>query len=453
MSVLSEPSTGRIVFDRKHLVRLLVPLIIEQLLAVTIGMADTVMVASCGEAAVSGISLVDSINILLINIFTALATGGAVVAAQHLGNRDEKSACESAKQLFLFVTFVSALLGVIALVSNRHLLGLVFGHVEQSVMDNAVIYFTLSAISYPFLAIYNAGAALFRAMGNAKVSMLTALMMNLVNVAGNAVTIYGFGMGTAGAGTASLVARAAGAVIMAVLMLKPRFAIHLENLKDWRPQFGRIRTIMKVGVPNGLENGLFQFGKILVQSLVASFGTSAITANAVAGNMAGIDIIPGSAIGLALVTIVGQCIGAGDKEGAKKYTKKLTILSIVSMAAVSVVMIFAIPLIVQIYDLTSETAELTKQLILAHNLMCIFFWPVAFTLPNALRAAGDAKFTMTVSILSVWGCRIGLSYLFGLVFEMGVMGVWIAMFADWIVRDVCFLWRYFRGKWLNKRVI
>lgn len=440
-------------FSRKDLVRLLIPLIIEQILAVTIGMADTVMIASCGEVAVSGISLVDSINVLLINIFSALATGGAVVVAQHLGNRDQQAACRSAKQLYLSSAFIAGLLGIIALVGNRHILTLVFGHVETAVMDNAVIYFTLSAISYPFLAIYNAGAALFRSMGNSKVSMYTSILMNLINVAGNAITIYGLKMGTAGAGTATLVARVTGAVIMLLLSMRQEYPVHLEEMKNWKPEFALIRTIMKIGVPNGFENSLFQLGKILVQSLVATFGTAAITANAVAGNMAGLVLIPGSAIGLALVTVVGQCIGAGDKAGAKRYTRNLTLLSILGVGICSIVVIFAIPAIVSIYNLSAETAALTKELILSYNIICIVLWPIAFTLPNALRAAGDAKFTMMVSVITAWTCRIGCSYLFALVFKMGVMGVWVAMYADWVVRCICFLWRFFRGKWLEKRVI
>ncbi len=440
-------------FDRKFLAKLLIPLVIEQILAVTIGMADTVMIASCGEAAVSGISLVDSINILLINIFSALATGGAVVVSQYIGNRDNHAACRAAKQLVLFSAIVASGLGIVALVSNRHLLGLVFGHIDADVMSNAEIYFTLSAISYPFLAIYNAGAALFRSMGNSKVSMYISVFMNLINVAGNAITIYGLDMGTAGAGTATLLSRATGAVIVFVLLTKPVYPVHLVDLKNWKPEFGMIRSIMRIGIPNGFENSLFQLGKLLVQSLIATFGTTAITANAVAGGIAGLDIIPGSAIGLALVTVVGQCVGAGDKKAAKKYTKLLTGIAIGAMAVVSVIMIFAIPLIVKIYNLTPETAAVTEEIILAHNLMCIFFWPIAFTLPNALRAAGDAKFTMTVSIITVWTCRIGLSYLFALVFDMGVMGVWIAMFCDWIVRGTAFIIRFCGKKWLEKRVI
>ncbi len=440
-------------FDRKYLAKLLIPLIIEQVLAVTIGMADTVMIASCGEAAVSGISLVDSINILLINIFSALATGGAVVVSQYIGSRDNRAACRAAKQLVLFSGIVAAALGAVALITNRHLLGLVFGHIETEVMDNAVIYFTLSAISYPFLAIYNAGAALFRSMGNSKVPMYVSGLMNIINVGLNAVTIYGLHMGTAGAGTATLIARVTGAVIVFVLLLKPEFEVHFIEIKNWKPEFGIIKSIMRIGVPNGFENGLFQLGKILVQSLVATFGTAAITANAVAGSIAGLDIIPGSAIGLALVTVVGQCIGAGDKKAAKKYTKILTGLAIGSMAVVSIIMIFAIPLIVKIYNLSPETSALTEQVIIAHNLMCIFFWPIAFTLPNALRAAGDAKFTMTVSIITVWTCRIGLSYLFAYAFDMGLMGVWVAMFCDWIVRGAAFIIRFCGKKWLEKRVI
>lgn len=440
-------------FTRKDFVKLLIPLIIEQVLAVTIGMADTVMVASCGEAAVSGISLVDSISILLIGLFSAFATGGAVVAAQHLGNQDNQSACHSAKQLFLFSAFLSGLIAVIALVGNRHILSLIFGDVEQQVMKNAMIYFTLSAISYPFLAIYNAGAALFRSMGNSKVSMYTSVLMNVINLVGNAVTIYGFGMGTAGAGTATMLARIIGAVIMVALLVRPEYPIHLQNLRDWRPEFGAIRTIMKIGIPTGLEGSLFQLGKILVQSLIASFGTAAITASAVASNISGLVSIPATAIGLGMITIVGQCIGAGNKRAAKRYTLNMTLLAIAGNIVLSLLTILAIPVIVSIYALTAQTAALTQELLVVYCIVCMVLWPISFTMPNGLRAAGDAKFTMIVSIASVWLFRIGCSYLFALTFDMGIMGVWYAMYVDWVVRAICFTIRFCGKKWLDKKVI
>ena len=304
-------------FSRRDLWRLILPLVIEQLLAVTIGMADTVMVASVGEAAVSGISLVDSVNILLINIFSALATGGAIIAAQYIGREDRENACAAAKQLLLASTAVSLVIMAGCMFFQRPLLTLIFGQIEPLVMDNANTYFFLSALSYPFLAVYNSGAALFRSMNNSKISMVTSVGMNLINIAGNALTIYGFHMGVTGAGLSSLISRAAGAAAMLVLLQNPHNLIHIEHI--WKPELRprMIRNILQIGIPNGLENGMFQIGKILVQSLIASFGTAAIAANAVASSVASLAQIPGGAIGLGMITVVGQCVGARDYRQAR----------------------------------------------------------------------------------------------------------------------------------------
>ena len=406
-------------FTRKDLQRLIVPLIIEQILAVTIGMADTVMVSGCGEAAVSGVSLVDSINVLLINIFSALATGGAVVASQYLGKRDTENACIAAKQLLYSTTALAAFLMLISLIFRDGILRGVFGHIEQDVMDNAQTYFWLSALSYPFLAIYNAGAALFRSMGNSKVSMYTSILMNLINVGGNALLIFGFQMGTAGAATASLVSRMVGAVIMVLLLRNPHNEVHV--IKIFRPEFhwGMVKNILRIGVPNGLENSMFQVGKLLVQSLVASFGTAAIAANAVAGNLASVELIPGN---------------ARDYTQAKRYAKKLLGLTYVILWGLSLAVMLSSNLLVGMYQLPAETSAIATQLILYHSICAMVIWPASFTLPNVLRAANDVKYTMIVSIASMWSFRIGLSYLLGQGLQLGVLGVWIAMTADWLFR-------------------
>lgn len=449
--ILSE--SGLCMFTRKDLQRLIVPLIIEQILAVTIGMADTVMVSGCGEAAVSGVSLVDSINVLLINIFSALATGGAVVASQYLGKRDTENACIAAKQLLYSTTALAAFLMLISLIFRDGILRGVFGHIEQDVMDNAQTYFWLSALSYPFLAIYNAGAALFRSMGNSKVSMYTSILMNLINVGGNALLIFGFQMGTAGAATASLVSRMVGAVIMVLLLRNPHNEVHV--IKIFRPEFhwGMVKNILRIGVPNGLENSMFQVGKLLVQSLVASFGTAAIAANAVAGNLASVELIPGNAIGLAIITVIGQCVGARDYTQAKRYAKKLLGVTYVILWGLSLAVMLSSNLLVGMYQLPAETSAIATQLILYHSICAMVIWPASFTLPNVLRAANDVKYTMIVSIASMWSFRIGLSYLLGQGLQLGVLGVWIAMTADWLFRAILFLIRFLRGKWTQKQLI
>lgn len=440
-------------FSRKQLQMLIIPLVIEQFLAMAVGAADTVMVSSCGEAAVSAVSLVDSINILLINIFSALATGGAVVASQYLGRQDVDSARTSAKQLIYSVSILSVLVMIVSLIFRRPILSGVFGSIEKEVMDNALTYFWLSAASYPFLAIYNGGAALFRSMGNSKVSMLVSLLMNLVNICGNAILIFGFGMGVAGAATASLVSRMLAAVIMLVLLRNRRHALCVRDLLHVKFHFGMIRSILRVGVPNGVENGIFQVGKILVSSLVASFGTTAIAANAIGNTLSSVECIPGSAIGLAMITVVGQCVGAGDYKQARHYTTLLLKLAYGAMLVTNLLAIIFSGTLVGLFNLTPETAVVARQLLIIHSGMGILLWPASFTLPNALRAAGDAKFTMVVSMASMWIFRIGMSFLLGSFLGLGVVGTWIAMTIDWVVRVIFFAWRYKGNRWEQKKLI
>lgn len=440
-------------FSRKQLTRLIIPLVIEQVLAVTIGMADTMMVASVGEAAVSGISLVDSINILLINVFSALATGGAVVASQYLGRREENNARIAAKQLVYATLALSAGIMILSLVTRNGLLRLIFGQISDDVMQNAQIYFLLSALSYPFLAVYNSGAALFRSMGNSKISMYTSALMNLVNVAGNAILIFGAHMGVAGAATATLVSRILGAVIMMLLLRNRELPIYIEKMFHPEIHMGMIKNILRIGVPNGLENGMFQVGKILVQGLIATFGTAAIAANAVANNLACMAIIPGSAIGLAMITVVGQCVGANDFEQAKRYTVRLTGLTYLCMAALNLLILISSTFLIGIYQLSPETSRMAIELIVFHCFACAVIWPAAFTIPNGLRAANDVRFTMLTSIFSMWIFRIGFSYILGQWLNMGVLGVWVAMSIDWVFRAILFVVRLYRGKWMYRQIL
>lgn len=443
----------RELFDNRALMRLILPLMVEQLLAITIGMADTVMVSSLGEAAVSSISLVDNVNILLINIVSALTTGGAVVASQYLGHGEPEKACDSARQLYHLTFLGAALLMAVCLIFNRGMLSAIFGQVETKVMDGAVVYMALSALSYPFLAVYNSGAALFRSMGNSKVSMYTSVLMNLINIGGNALAIYGLHWGIAGAGLASLVSRAVGAVILTALLFQKKHPIHLEKMYKISFRWSMVSRILRVGVPNGLENGMFQVGKLLVLNLISSFGTAAIAANAICNSVASFAVLPGGAIGLAMTTVVGQCVGAGDSEQADKNIKKLMLLT-QGMMLVTGLSISALsgPL-TGIFNLSQEAAKMAREIILMYGICSFLFWPVSFVLPCGLRGAGDARFTMIVSVIAMWACRIGLSYLFGNGFGWGLMGVWIAMVSDWLVRDTAFIIRYVKGTWKRMRVI
>ena len=438
-------------FSADALRRLIIPLVIEQFLAMTIGMADTIMVTSVGEHAVSGVSLVDNISTLLINVFSALATGGAVVAAQYLGSRDEENACSAAKQLFYAIGALSAATMAVCLLFREPILRLVFGQLEDNVMEAAMTYFLLTAISYPLLAIYNAGAALFRAMGNSKVSMLASLLMNIVNIGLNAILIYGADIGVAGAGFGTLFSRLAGAVLMTWLICQHGHRIHIDHLLHFEFRGQLVKKILRIGVPNGLENGMFQIGKLLVLGLVTPLGTSATAANAIANSVAGVVNVPGNAISLSLITVVGQCMGAGDSKQAVRYTRKLMIIVYLAMGSLSVLLFFFATPVVGLFGLTPGAAVMAIQVLRWCAVFDLIFWPMSFSLPNALRASGDAKFTMNVSMCSMWIFRIGFSYL--LVPQIGLLGVWVAMFIDWIVRAVVFLIRFLSGRWKTKTVI
>ena len=434
-------------FSRKYLIRLIIPLIIEQLLAVTVGLADGMMVARVGEAAVSGVSLVDSISILLIGLFGALATGGAVVSAQYLGHKEKHKACIAGEQLIASTLMLSLGIMALALIGNSGILRLIYGNVESDVMANAVTYLFYSALSYPFIAVYNACAALFRSMGNSRTSMVISVIMNLINIVGNAVLIFVFDMGVAGAAIATLISRAFAAITMFLLLRNKKRAIHIESIRDFRPDMHMIRRILKIGVPNGMENSVFQFGKILVQGIIAGLGTSAITANAIASTMAGLGVLPASAVGLALITVVGQCVGAGDYKAVKTYTYKLLKIAYLFMGLINVLIIILIPLILRLYDVSEETTGIATQLILYYCIMAALIWPVSFALPNALRAASDVRFTMWISMISMWIWRVGFSYIMVFSFKLGVQGVWIAMTIDWIFRSICFITRFHKEKY------
>lgn len=437
-------------FGKRDLRRLILPLIIEQLLAVTVGMADSAMVSVVGEAAMSGVSLVDMLNVLLINLMAALATGGAVVTAQMLGARDRDGARESVRQLLIVSMILSLVLMVTVLFCQRPMLRLLFGSIEQDVMDSALTYFSISAISYPFIALYNACAALFRSMGDSRTSMLISVGMNLLNIGGNALLVYGLHMGVAGVALPSLISRAVAAIVLLVLLTNPTREIFLDWRTKWRVKGDLVRKILHIGIPNGLENSLFQMGRILVLGIITTFGTLQIAANQVANNLCALGCIPGQAIGLAMITVVGQCVGAGDYRQARHYSKKLLGITYLVAGVLNLVILVSLPLLFRLYHISDETRQLASILVFIHAGSGILLWPASFTLPNALRAASDVRFTMVVSIVSMAVFRIGTSYILAFGFQLGAVGVWCSMVLDWICRVICFVLRFRGHAWEKK---
>ena len=440
-------------FDNRMLLALIIPLVIEQLLAVLVGMADSIMIASVGEAAVSGVSLVDQIMVLLINAFAALATGGAVVAGQFLGQKRTEDACRSATQLVWFVTICAIVITLIVYIGKYFILHVVFGQIEPDVMHHADIYLMIVSASIPFMALYNGGAAIFRVMGNSRVTMQVSIIMNIINVGGNAILIYGFHRGAEGVAIPTLVSRIVAALIITVLLCDQRRTLHIERTLHYRINWSLVKKILSIGVPNGLENSMFQLGKIIVLSLVSTFGTYAIAANAVSNAIAMFQTLPGMAVSLAVTSVISRCVGAGDYEQVKYYNKKLLKFTYSCMMVTVFFILAVLPFILKAYNLSDKTAQIATNIIYFHGISAILIWPLAFTLPGTFRACGDAKACMYISIFSMWIFRIGFSYVLGKYAGMGVFGVWVAMVIDWLFRTICFLIRYFSGKWRKKAIV
>lgn len=433
-------------FSKKDLWKLCVPLVFEQALAITVGMADTMMVSSVGEAAVSGVSLVDMINMLIFSVLAALATGGAVVTSQRIGAGKVDEACKSAKQLLYTVLIGSTCIMVLVVLVRNPLLRLFFGSIEADVMENALIYLLISAVSYPFLAVYNACAALFRSMGNSQITLKVSVVMNVINIVGNVICIFVLHMGVAGVAIPSLVSRAVAGIILYVLLQNPKHTVHFEKESfslDWKV----IKNILYIGIPSGIENGIFQLGRVLVVSIISGFGTVQIAANGVANNLDALGCIIGQAMNLAMITVIGQCVGANDERQIRYYTKRILLMTYIPTIILNSCILLGLSPILRLYGLSAETTDLAYKLVMIHDGCAMVLWPVAFVLPNMLRACNDVRFTMVVSIFSMFTFRIGFSYIIGVQMGMGAIGVWIAMVLDWIFRAALFIGRYLSGRW------
>ena len=440
-------------FSRRALIALMIPLIIEQIFTALMGTADTMMVARVGNAAVSGVSLVDSLNNLMLMVFTATATGGTIACAQFLGAGDREGANRAARQVLLSVAVISLFCCLGCVLLRRPLLYLIFGSVEQDVMDAAQIYFLVTALSYPFIGVYGASAALYRAAGNSRLPMAVSAAGNLLNIAGNAVFLFVLHWGAFGAALSTALSRLIQCVVILLLHRRPGQTIVLDRYLRIRPDWPLIRTVLRVGIPTGIENGMFQFGKLMVQSTVALLPTAEIAAQAVVNTLEYFTSMPSMAVGLGLVTVAGQCMGAERPGEARHYTIRLTLWSEALVLLTGLVIFLAVGPVCSLSGLSEESAAIVYRMMLLITVVKPFIWPLAFTPPNAMRAAGDVKFSMLVSAGSMWIFRVALCM--GLIrgLGFGVLGVWIAMFVDWTVRAVVFTVRFFRGDWMRKRVL
>lgn len=407
------------------------------------------MISSAGEAAVSGVSLVDMFNNLIISVLAALATGGAVVTSQCIGAGRREEACRSARQLVFTEAAITIGISVLVLLFHRQILGLFFGQIEADVMQNAIIYLIISVFSFPLLAVYDSCAALYRSMGNAQITLKISLLMNVINVVGNAIGVYVLKLGVAGVAIPSLVSRGVAGVVLFTLLHNPDNLVFLTRGK-FKVDGTIVKRILFIGIPSGIENGIFQLGRVLVVSIIAAFGTSQIAANGVANSLDSMGCIVGQAMSLAMITVIGRCVGAGEEGQVRYYTKKLLGETYFYTAVINSIILLLLPWILQIYGLGEETTRLSYILVMIHDGMAIFLWPASFVLPNMLRACNDVKYTMVVSIFSMITFRIGFSYVFGVHMGWMAVGVWAAMVIDWVFRVLCFVGRYLAGTWRKK---
>ena len=440
-------------FTKRQIWALLIPLMIEQVLNSLMGTADTMMVSNAGSAAISAVSLVDAINVLLINVFAAMATGGTIICAQYLGRRDRDEAVETGRQLLLTVFTIATAVTLVCTLLRAPLLRLIFGRVEAEVMENAKAYLLITALSYPFIAMYNAGAALFRVDGNSRLPMLISMVCNLINIAGNAVLIFGFNLGVVGAALATLISRVLSAVAVLYFLRQPRQTIVIRDYFKIRPKFSRILNILAVGIPTGIENGMFQFGKLVIQSSVSTLGTTAIAAQAMTSTLEIVTSEAPMGIGLGMMTLVGQCMGAGRVDEAKRNIKRLTAYAAATVALICGMMALLVRPITVVGGMEPAAAEMTVWMTYIICAIKPLTWPLSFIPAYGMRAAGDVRFSMMVSSCTMWLCRVVTAVVLIRVFHFGPIAVWIGMFFDWSVRSVIFTLRFKSGRWAEKKVL
>ena len=440
-------------FTNRMIRNLLIPVVLEQLLNSIMGTADTMMVSNVGSAAISAVSLVDSINVLVIQAFSALAAGGAIVCAQYIGQRNKEKANESARQVLFIITAISVAVSLICLVFQKPLLSLIFGSVEADVMRASETYFFYTALSFPFIAAYDSAASIFRAQDNTRGPMLISMISNVMNIAGNAVMIWGFHMGVAGAALSTLISRIFCAVVVLIQLRKDRQEIVVRDYIRIRPNWSMIKRILGIGIPSGVENSMFQLGKLAIQSTVSTLGTAAIAAQAMTNILENLNGIAAIGVGVGLMTIVGQCLGAGRQDEAVYYIKKLCVIAEV-IIIISCLGVFALTKPITILGgMEKESADMCFHMVMWITIVKPLVWIMAFIPGYGLRAAGDVKFSMITSCCTMWACRFCLCVFLIRRLGFGPMGVWIGMFADWTLRSIIFTWRFHSRKWLQHKVI
>ena len=440
-------------FSNKDLRRLIVPLFVEQFLLMFVGIADTFVVSFSSEADVSGVSLVTSFNTVLIFLFTALSSGGAVIISQYIGSKQNDTASRSAGQLLMISTLVSVGMMVLIMLFRMSLLRLLFGKIEPDVMAACESYLWITTLSLPALAIYDAGAALCRSMGKTNVTMYISVAANVINVVGNCIGVFCLHLGAAGVAYPSLISRILSAVAVTTFCFRKGNPVRYKMADVFCWDGCLLKKVMGIALPNGVENGVHQLVKVALSSMVALFGTYQIAANGVAQSIWSLASIMGLAMAPAYTTVIGQCMGARDIPAANYYLKKLNTITLVLSIAWNALVFAITPLIVRYSAISPEAKSLVVWLVLINNIFNALAYPFAGSLGNGLRAAGDVRFTMIVSVTLTIAARLLFSALFGLWFGWGVIGVAVGMSMEMVFRGIIFIWRYRSQKWTQFQLV
>lgn len=446
----SQVDFNHLLFTGPDLRKLLIPLIIENMLTAFMGMADSLMVTRVGSAAISAVSLTDSINNLVIELLQALAAGGTIICSQYIGAGNRKRSNQAARQVVLAVLVISIGIMLSCLIFRGPILRVIFGSVEPAVMTAALTYFFFTALSFPAIGLFQVGAAFYRAGGNSRFPMTVSVISNVMNIIGNSIFIFVFHWGVMGAALSTLLSRIFAAVVLMGYLRLPRQDIVIRDYKSIRPDFSMITRILSIGIPAGIENSMFQFGKLAIQSSVSTLGTTAIAAQAMTIIFENLNGIGAAAVGIGLMTVAGQTLGAGKLEEAKYYFLKLMwIGEMVILISCAAVYVIAEPAMV-LSGLVPEARVMSMQMLTFISLVKLVIWVPAFIIPYGLKAAGDVRFTMISSSLSMWLLRVVAATVLIRVFGFGPIAVWIGMALDWLVRAVLYTWRFLSGKWIHQ---
>lgn len=439
--------------NAKQIFSLIIPIFIDSAFIVLISILNTAMISSSGVAAVSAVSVVDSLNIFIVSVFIAIATGGTVIVAQYFGGRNPEQASRAASQAISAIAVISISLCILIILFHSQLLQLLFGSADADVLANAKLFLIGSSISYPFFAIYQSIVGVLRGVSETKACLFLSVILNLTYFVLNILFITVMDLGVLGLAISYIVARVLGASIAVFYLFKMCHTLNVKLKDVFKPQLALLKKIMFIGLPFAAEQLFFNGGKLLTQTFIVQLGTLSITVNAISNSLSLLFQVGGSTLSVAIVTVVGQCIGRREIDDARKFIRSFLWLSCAFFVVITAVLLAIFPSLVGLYNPPSEIVPDIFQLIIIISVAQPLFWSLSFILPSAMRAAGDSTFISIVSLLTMWLFRVILGYILGITLQFGLVGVWIAMVAEWGIRGAVFYMRFRGDKWYRHKLV